>query len=258
MSRLLFSYHQDQCVRSAGKLMQATGMLFPGARVGVAVSGGVDSWVLLQTLRIRQRIVPFPFEIMALHINPGFDPHNHAPLLPWLKREGVSAHIEVTDHGARAHSDENRRRSTCFYCALLRRKSLFKACQRYRLTHLAFGHTADDFVSSFVSNMFQAGNETGMSTKESFFGGDLTVIRPLLQVEKKHIIKAARQWELPVWSNPCPSAGTTHRQTLMDDLEIFCKGHPTRRRNFFNALGRWQFEQTLAAQAMMAGPGKES
>ena len=56
----------------------------PGAKVGVAVSGGVDSWVLLEVLRRRQRIVPFRFDIMAIHLNPGFDAENHAPLVEYL------------------------------------------------------------------------------------------------------------------------------------------------------------------------------
>ena len=59
------SYAQEVCVKSAGKAMQQTGMIWPGCRIGVAVSGGVDSFVLLKTLHIRQGIVPFRFEIMA-------------------------------------------------------------------------------------------------------------------------------------------------------------------------------------------------
>ena len=76
-------------------------MVGPGAKVGVAVSGGVDSWVLLEVLRRRQRIVPFRFDIMAIHLNPGFDAENHAPLVEYLAKHGVAGHIEVTDHGPR-------------------------------------------------------------------------------------------------------------------------------------------------------------
>ena len=82
--------------------MHQTGMLYPGARLGVAVSGGVDSWTLLEVLRRRQRIVPFRFDIMALHVNPGFDPANHAPLIDYLRHHGIPGHVEVTDHGPRA------------------------------------------------------------------------------------------------------------------------------------------------------------
>ena len=245
MSRLSFTFQQERCVRLAGKLMQGTDMIHPGARIGVAVSGGMDSWVLLKVLQIRQRIVPFPFEIMALHVNPGFDPLSHAPLLDWLRVNGVAAHVETTDHGPRAHSPENRKRSACFYCAMLRRKRLFELCGEYNLTHLAFGHNADDLASTFMLNLCQTGRVEGMSIKEPFFGGQLTVIRPLMLVEKKLIAKSVKQWELPVWSNPCPSAGGTRRSELMQDIENLCKGHKGRRQNIFNALCRWQLAATL-------------
>ena len=157
MSKEKLSYAQQVCVKSAGKAMQRTGMVGPGAKVGVAVSGGVDSWVLLEVLRRRQRIVPFRFDIMAIHLNPGFDAENHAPLVEYLAKHGVAGHIEVTDHGPRGHSPENRRNSACFYCAMLRRTRLFEVCQRYGLTHLAFGHNADDLVTTFFNRAnFQA------------------------------------------------------------------------------------------------------
>jgi hypothetical protein len=85
----------------------------------------MDSWVLIKTLAIRRGIVPFSFSLMALHVNPGFDPRNHEPMARWLEKEGIAAHLEVADHGPRAHSPENRKNSACFYCAMLRRKRLF-------------------------------------------------------------------------------------------------------------------------------------
>ncbi len=195
MSKEKLSYAQQVCVKSAGKAMQRTGMVGPGAKVGVAVSGGVDSWVLLEVLRRRQRIVPFRFDIMAIHLNPGFDAENHAPLVEYLAKHGVAGHIEVTDHGPRGHSPENRRNSACFYCAMLRRTRLFEVCQRYGLTHLAFGHNADDLVTTFFMNLVQNGRVEGMGMCDDFFKGALKVIRPLLLVEKPDIIKAARRWE---------------------------------------------------------------
>ena len=95
MSKEKLSYAQQVCVKSAGKAMQRTGMVGPGAKVGVAVSGGVDSWVLLEVLRRRQRIVPFRFDIMAIHLNPGFDAENHAPLVEYLAKHGVAGHAGI-------------------------------------------------------------------------------------------------------------------------------------------------------------------
>ena len=235
-------------MRLAGKLMQQCAMLHPGARLGVAVSGGMDSFVLLKVLQIRQRIVPFSFEFMALHVNAGFAPGNHAPLAAWLKDNGIPGHLEDTDHGPRAHSEENRKRSACFYCAMLRRKRLFELCNEHKLSHLALGHNADDLVSSFLLNLCQTGRVEGMSMKEPFFKGALTLIRPLMLVEKKLIRKAAAQWELPLWDNPCPSANSTRRSDIMRDLDVLCAGHKERRKNIFNGLVRWQLDKNLAAE----------
>ena len=237
---LKLTFAQQTCVRAAGKAMQECRMIRPGARVGVAVSGGMDSFVLLKVMQLRQRIVPFPFEFMALHVNPGFDPANHAPLADWLRTEGIAGHLEVSDHGPRAHSGENLRNSPCFYCARLRRKRLFALCEQYGLTHLTFGHNADDLVTNFLMNLVQTGRVDGMSMNDAFFGGRLQVIRPLLLVEKSDIARAARQWELPLWSNPCPSAGRTKRADMMKLVEDMCEGSRIRRRNIFHGLTRWQ------------------
>lgn len=240
-----FHYSQEQCIRSAGKLIQHTGMITPHARVGIAVSGGVDSFVLLKVLQIRQRIMPFPFEIVALHLNAGFDPESHAPLTAWLEKENIASHIEVTDHGIRAHTDENRTKSPCFFCAFLRRKRLFELCGELNLTHLAFGHNADDVVSTFLLNLVQTGRIDGMSMNEPFFGGRLNVIRPLAMVEKQHIIKSAELWELPIFSNPCPSAGNTKRTDLMSKLDLLCGGSKNGKRNFYQGIIRWQMQKHL-------------
>ena len=204
----------------------------------------VDSWVLLEVLRRRQRIVPFRFDIMAIHLNPGFDAENHAPLVEYLAKHGVAGHIEVTDHGPRGHSPENRRNSACFYCAMLRRTRLFEVCQRYGLTHLAFGHNADDLVTTFFMNLVQNGRVEGMGMCDDFFKGALKVIRPLLLVEKPDIIKAARRWELPVWSNPCPSAGKTNRANFQAKIDALHGGDKMLKTNLFNGLCRWQLAQS--------------
>lgn len=238
-------YSQEQCVRSAGKLMQNTGMLKPHARVGIAVSGGVDSFVLLKVMQLRRQITPFPFEIMAIHINAGFDPLCHAPLAEWLEKENIPYHAEVTEHGLLAHSEENRTKSPCYYCAFLRRKRLFELCREHNLSHLAFGHNADDLVSTFLLNLVQTGRIDGMSMCEPFFGGLLTVIRPLAMVEKQHIIKAAKLWELPIFSNPCPSANTTKRTDLLAKLDEFCKESQNGRRNVYQGIIRWQLQKHL-------------
>lgn len=225
--------------------MQKLHMLSQGTRIGVALSGGVDSFTLLKVLRIRQGIVPFPFEIMALHINPGFDPDCHRDLLPWLTDEGIACHIECADFGPKAHTEENWKKSPCFRCAWLRRKHLFSLAERYKLTHLAFGHNADDLVTTFFMNVFRNGKVAGMKISESFFGGALQVIRPLLLVEKKTIKSAARQWNLPVFANPCPSAGQTARSEMEERIRTIGREIPNARSSVLSAIRRWQFGEEM-------------
>lgn len=239
------SFAQKKCVSAVGMLMQKTAMAGPGARIGVAVSGGVDSFALIKTLKIRKAIVPFPIELMVLHLNPGFDPESHRPLVDWVAQEGLAAHIEATDHGPRAHSDENRKNSACFFCSMLRRKRLFDLCAEYKLTHLAFGHNADDLVVTFFMNVVQNGRVDGMSAAEDFFGGRLKVIRPALFLEKSFIKTAARQWELPVWSNPCPSAGHTRRAEIDAWVKLQTGPDKRIRQNVLNALMRYQLDRNL-------------
>lgn len=242
MPRTRYSYAQKICIKKSGLTLQQASPLWPGCRVGVAVSGGVDSFVLLKVLKIRQSIVPFNYELMALHCNPGFNTSDHANLLPWLASNGISGHIEICDFGPFAHSDENKKRSACFLCAWNRRKRLFELCSQYHLTHLAFGHNADDLASTFMLNLFRNGKVAGLPIGEKFFNGSLTVIRPLLLIEKKFIKQAANQWELPVWSNSCPSSGRTARQQAENLLLDISETIPKARRSAINALCRWQLE----------------
>ena len=247
MSRLgKLHFSQKSCLGRAGLLMHRTGMIWPGARVGVAVSGGVDSWVLLRVLLLRRRIVPFPFEIMALHLNPGFDPQGHAPLLPWLFEHGVAAHQELTDFGPMAHSPRNRGKSPCFVCSWHRRKRLFEISRHYGLTHLALGHNADDLAHTFFLNLMKNGRVEGLSARESFFQGELVVIRPLLLLEKTEIRKAARRWDLPVWANACPSALTSQRAVTESWLKSVVGSDPKIKANIYGALRRWQLDVTAS------------
>ncbi|PTN39120.1 ATP-binding protein [Desulfonatronum sp. SC1] len=243
MSRLgKLTFAQKKCLGPAGLLMQRTGMIWPGARVGVAVSGGVDSWVLLQVLLLRQRIVPFPFEVMAIHLNPGFDATSHAPLAPWTAAHGVALHAETTDYGPMAHGPENRKNSPCFLCAWHRRKRLFELCKHYGLTHLALGHNADDLVQTFFMNLFRNGRVEGLSPKEEYFGGELILIRPLLLLEKPMIRRAAAQWKLHVWSNSCPSATNSERSRTEAWLRTVLSQDSAMHGSVYGALKRWQLD----------------
>jgi tRNA(Ile)-lysidine synthase TilS/MesJ len=93
-------------------------------------------------------------------------------------------------------------------------------------------------------NIFQNGRASGITSSESFFDGKLQVIRPTLLLDKKKIRTAARQWELPVWENTCPSNGLTKRDDVRSWLEEIWKGDKRIKANVFNAISRQQVDLT--------------
>lgn len=224
--------------------MQRKQALWPACRVGIAISGGVDSFVLLKVMQLRQAITPFKFEIMALHVNAGFDREDHAGLSAWLAREGISGHIEVGNFGPDAHTEVNRSNSPCFYCAYKRRSRLFDLCRQYRLSHLALGHNAEDMLSSFILNFFRNGRVQALNSSAAFFNGQLQLIRPLMLVEKKYILQAARQWKLPVWRNACPVSGRTGRDQALELVSHIEEKLQGSRKSMLNALMRMELGET--------------
>lgn len=239
-----YSFAQLTCIKKAGLALQKAAPLLPGARLGVAVSGGMDSLVMLKVLAIRQRILPFRTELMVLHCNPGFAQDSHKTMAAWLAREGIASHIETDDFGIVAHSEKNRKKSPCFLCAWLRRKKFFSLCAQYGLTHLAIGHNADDLLATFMLNFFRNGSRQSLPIAEKFFNNQLTLIRPMLLVEKKYIRQAARQWQLPVFANACPSNGKTARSAMENLLVKIDAELPGARRSALNALRRSALEET--------------
>ena len=117
----------------------------------------------------------------------------------------------MTDYGPQAHSEQNLRRSACFRCAWLRRKRLFELCARYGLTHLALGHNAEDLVETFFLNLCRNGRSGRHEHVRALFQRRAAPDPAAPAGGKEYILKAARQWELPVWANACPSAGRTAR-----------------------------------------------
>ncbi len=245
MTREKLTYAQKNCVGSAGKLLHQAGLLDPGARVGLAISGGEDSLTLLKVMQLRQRTIPFPIELMALHVNPGFEPDAHSGVLQLCRELGVPLHAEPSDHGPRAHSAENLKNSPCFFCCRLRRKRLFELMRVYKLTHLAFGHHADDLIATFFLNLFQTGRVDGMAVAESYFKGQFKLIRPLLWLEKRTITKACAQWGLPVRENPCPSSSTSRRAELQRWFAAGPGKDPRVRRSVLNALRRHELGKVV-------------
>ena len=153
-----------------------------GDRIVVAVSGGGDSLSLLQLLQMRQRSVPEKVDLIAVHVydDVGPDERLRIDLEAWFQASRVEYAFEPLELPA-----GEPRPLTCFRCTWHRRKALFLTADRLNCNKVAFGHHADDVVETALLNLFYSGRLESMEPRVEFFGGKITVIRPLIYGRKR-------------------------------------------------------------------------
>ncbi len=158
---------------------------------------------------------PITYDLLPVHLDMGFDNGGLKPLESFFKDIGIgSFHFEETNFGTIAHGPENRGKSPCFVCSLMRRKRLFELAAAYGCNKIALGHNLDDLIETFFLNICYAGEMSTMVPKQDMFKGLITLIRPLALVEKRRIDTLANDMGIPVVHNRCPSAGKTKREEI--------------------------------------------
>lgn len=224
-----------------GKAIHGYRLIEPGERIAVAVSGGKDSMLLLWLLRERLQRIPGHYDLVAVHVDPGFDPPSADALEAFFQREGFDHAVLRTDHGPRAHGPENRE-NPCFLCARLRRTALFNKTRELGCTKIAMGHNQDDLIETFFINILYGAQVAAMVPRQAFFGGEITVIRPLALVPASKVEKLRERLNLPIIPNPCPSAGRNKRQEVRRMLEEIYRGNRKVRGNIYHAMSHVNHE----------------
>ena len=207
---------------AVGNAIHDYGMIGNNERILVGISGGKDSQVLLDVLFSLKKRAPVRFEILPVHIDPGFPDSFSKKLQQYVEKKYGRVIIEKTDYGILAHSDQNKE-NPCFLCARLRRKRLFEIAKENNCKKIALGHNKDDLIETLFINIFYAGKIGTMKPCQSFFNGALDIIRPLSYVEEIDIMSFGRQAGLPVYTNSCPSAGISKRSEIRQMLEMMYK-----------------------------------
>ncbi|NOZ55762.1 MAG: tRNA 2-thiocytidine(32) synthetase TtcA [Calditrichaeota bacterium] len=227
-------------VSRVDKVSREYGLIEPGDRILVALSGGADSFVLLDVLRDVKHLAGGQLDILAVHLDLGYKPEPNPDvegLRAFLEREEIAHRIERTDIGPLAHSEVNRA-NPCFLCARLRRKRLFEIAQEEGCRKLAYGHHKDDVIATFFLNLLYSRELSTMVPKQDFFGGLFYLIRPLYYVDESLIKKYAAKRDYPIFDSGCPIAGNTERDKLSEIVRSFTRGRPQLRENIFKALHR--------------------
>ncbi|MDR2154270.1 MAG: tRNA 2-thiocytidine(32) synthetase TtcA [Burkholderiaceae bacterium] len=228
---------EKRLCRLVGQAISDFNMIEAGDRVMVCLSGGKDSYGLLDILLKLQARAPVPFELVAVNLDqkqPGFP----ADVLPaYLQSLGIEYHIETQDTYAIVKAKIPEGKTTCSLCSRLRRGILYSVARRLKCNKIALGHHRDDILQTFFLNMFFGGKLKAMPPKLTSDNGEFIVIRPLAYVAEKDLIDWAEQRRFPIIAcNLCGSQPNLQRQVVGDMLREWGKQHPGRIESLFTAL----------------------
>ena len=226
-----------------GKMRQAVdhyGMISPGDKIAVGLSGGKDSLALLMGLHGLSRFYPHPFTVCAVTVSIGFPEQTRADFSEMERlccEMWIEYRVEETEI-ATIVFDERKEKNPCSLCSKLRRGTLCGAAEKMGANKLALGHHKDDVVETFMLNLLQTGRIGCFMPVTQYDDTQLTVIRPLIYTEEGDIRKMTSKMGLPVYKNPCPADGKTERVNIRAYLGSFDKERRGLYRRILGALER--------------------
>ncbi|MGQ4878754.1 tRNA 2-thiocytidine(32) synthetase TtcA [Billgrantia sp. LNSP4103-1] len=232
-----FNKLQKRLRRQVGNAIIDYGMIHEGDRVMVCLSGGKDSYTLLEILRNLQRNAPVNFSLVAVNLDqkqPGFPEH----VLPeYLDSIGVEYYILERDTYSVVKEKTPEGKTTCALCSRLRRGSLYGFAEEIGATKVALGHHREDILETLFLNMFYGGSLKAMPPKLLSDDGKNIVIRPLAYCREADIIEFAQLMDFPIIPcNLCGSQPNLQRQVVKEMLADWERKHPGRIESMFKAV----------------------
>ncbi|ALT79538.1 tRNA 2-thiocytidine(32) synthetase TtcA [Paucibacter sp. KCTC 42545] len=225
--------------RQVGQAITDYNMIEEGDKVMVCLSGGKDSYAMLDILLNMQQRAPINFEIVAVNLDqkqPGFPEH----ILPeYLKGRGVPFHIEEQDTYSIVKRLVPEGKTTCSLCSRLRRGNLYRVASELGATKIALGHHRDDIIVTLLLNMFFGARMKGMPPKLVSDTGQHVVIRPLAYVAEPDLVRWAAHREFPIIPcNLCGSQENLQRVQVKAMINDWEKKFPGRVENMFTAMSK--------------------
>tara|TARA_Y100000588_G_scaffold60023_1_gene58995 strand:+ start:62335 stop:63246 length:912 start_codon:yes stop_codon:yes gene_type:complete len=232
-----FNKLQKRLRRHTGQAIADFNMIEEGDRIMVCLSGGKDSYTLLDILQNLQRSAPVRFELFAVNLDqkqPGFPEH----VLPeYLDGLGIEYKIVEEDTYSIVKDKVPEGKTTCSLCSRLRRGILYRTAKELGATKIALGHHRDDMIETLFLNMFYGGKMKGMPAKLMSDDGQHMVIRPLAYCKEADISAYAQQKEFPIIPcNLCGSQENLQRQNIKAMLQQWHKESPGRIESIFTAM----------------------
>ena len=225
--------------RQVGQAVTDYNMIEEGDKIMVCLSGGKDSYAMLDILLNLKQRAPINFDLIAVNLDqkqPGFP----ADVLPnYLKSRGVDFHIETQDTYSIVKRVIPEGKTTCSLCSRLRRGILYRVAEELGATKIALGHHRDDIVVTLLLNMFFGSRMKGMPPKLMSDDGKNIVIRPLAYVAEPDLVRWAEHREFPIIPcNLCGSQENLQRVQIKAMIRDWDKKFPGRVENMFTAMSK--------------------
>ncbi len=215
------------------------GMVDDGDRVMVGLSGGKDSWALLEILHVLRQRAPIRFSIIAVNVDSGYKEYKHDLIRSTCEARGWDLHIEHTAIGDVMDDLLEADATPCSLCARLRRGVLYRIAAEVGATKIALGHHADDFIETLLINLFFAGATKAMPARLLSDNGRHVVVRPFVYVSEDEARLYTKEVGLPVIGCCCPACGDLglQRQRIKRMLMQLEREHPGVKASLLKALG---------------------
>src|SRR4051812_23823757 len=215
------------------------GMVEDGDRVMVGLSGGKDSWALLEILHVLRERAPIRFSIVAVNVDSGYKEYKHDLIRSTCEARGWDLRIEHTSIGEVMDDLLDADATPCSLCARLRRGVLYRIAGEVGATKIALGHHADDFIETLLINLFFAGSTKAMPAKLLSDNGRHVVVRPFVYVSEDEARLYTKEVGLPVIGCCCPVCGdlSLQRQRIKRLLLQLEREHPGVKASLLKALG---------------------
>lgn len=235
--QLEFNKLHKRLRRNVGQAIERYRMIEDGDRVMVCLSGGKDSYTLLDLLRSLQRKAPVSFELVAVNLDqkqPGFPEH----VLPdYLTGLGIPFHILEQDTYSTVKRVVAAGKTFCGLCSRLRRGVLYRFARENGFTKIALGHHRDDIVETLFLNMFHGGRLKAMPPKLRSDDGTNVIIRPLAFCRESDMAAYAEAMDFPIIPcNLCGSQERLERKQIKAMLADWERRHPGRTEQIFKAV----------------------
>lgn len=231
---------QRKLSAKVGKTLFQYNMLEENDKVLVGLSGGKDSYVLLEALAARRKHLPFKIELVAAHV--AYDNVGYKIDTAYMQRLCDSLSVPFYLMEGEVDLTEAPNKSACFVCSWYRRKQLFSFAKDNNCTKLALGHHLDDAVQTMLMNQIWHGSFSSLPFKLKMFEGRMHLIRPLLELREEEIVSYVALRDYPASISVCPYDKDTIRQSVRDLIAHIKTLTPGALKNMYRSMSHISFE----------------